>query len=104
MPDAAAKLSNDRAKLSRDSAEALRFQDRAGRTTKQRGTTRPERCPVMSNLELRRADHVMTGSAMSAFVSRHIGPRGSETEHMLETVGYASLDALVDAAVPSSIR
>lgn len=46
----------------------------------------------------------MTGSAMSAFVSRHIGPRGSETEHMLETVGYASLDALVDAAVPSSIR
>ncbi|HWJ84661.1 MAG TPA: glycine dehydrogenase (aminomethyl-transferring), partial [Cellulomonas sp.] len=38
------------------------------------------------------------------FADRHIGPRGTETDRMLATVGYASLDALVDAAVPASIR
>ncbi|MEN0130110.1 MAG: aminomethyl-transferring glycine dehydrogenase [Brevundimonas sp.] len=38
------------------------------------------------------------------FSDRHIGPRGTETARMLATVGYESLDALVDAAVPASIR
>ncbi|MDM7855111.1 aminomethyl-transferring glycine dehydrogenase [Cellulomonas alba] len=38
------------------------------------------------------------------FADRHIGPRGSETLRMLETVGYPSLDALIDAAVPAAIR
>jgi glycine dehydrogenase len=38
------------------------------------------------------------------FADRHIGPRGTETARMLATVGYESLDALVDAAVPSTIR
>nr|WP_311836288.1 aminomethyl-transferring glycine dehydrogenase [Cellulomonas fimi] len=38
------------------------------------------------------------------FPDRHIGPRGSETAHMLTQLGYDSLDALVDAAVPASIR
>ncbi|WP_081861680.1 aminomethyl-transferring glycine dehydrogenase [Cellulomonas sp. HZM] len=38
------------------------------------------------------------------FADRHIGPRGGETAHMLAAVGYESLDALVDAAVPASIR
>ncbi|MFW6330755.1 MAG: aminomethyl-transferring glycine dehydrogenase [Gemmatimonadota bacterium] len=38
------------------------------------------------------------------FVRRHIGPREPEIREMLETVGYESLDALVDTAVPESIR
>jgi glycine dehydrogenase len=38
------------------------------------------------------------------FVSRHIGPNADETAVMLKTCGYASLDALVDDAVPRSIR
>ena len=38
------------------------------------------------------------------FVRRHIGPRPHDVEAMLETVGCASLDALVDAAVPDNIR
>ena len=38
------------------------------------------------------------------FVGRHIGPRESDVAHMLETVGYDSLEALVDAAVPADIR
>ena len=35
---------------------------------------------------------------------RHIGPRPAEREHLLATLGYPSLDALVDAAVPPAIR
>ncbi|MGN8244435.1 aminomethyl-transferring glycine dehydrogenase [Cellulomonas soli] len=38
------------------------------------------------------------------FSDRHIGPRGTETDRMLAVVGYDSLDALVDAAVPAAIR
>lgn len=38
------------------------------------------------------------------FLSRHLGPDRSETEDMLRVVGYDSLDALVDAALPPAIR
>ncbi|MBT0993405.1 aminomethyl-transferring glycine dehydrogenase [Cellulomonas sp. DKR-3] len=38
------------------------------------------------------------------FADRHIGPRGDDTARMLAAVGYGSLDELVDAAVPASIR
>ena len=39
-----------------------------------------------------------------AFVGRHIGPREGDVAAMLESVGHESLEALVDAAVPASIR
>ncbi|HEY0217166.1 MAG TPA: aminomethyl-transferring glycine dehydrogenase [Cellulomonas sp.] len=44
--------------------------------------------------------------AARGFADRHIGPRESDLGSMLAHVGdgYASLDALVDAAVPASIR
>jgi glycine dehydrogenase len=38
------------------------------------------------------------------FVRRHIGPNTTETAEMLKIVGYDSVDALVDAAVPKGIR
>ncbi len=38
------------------------------------------------------------------FVQRHIGPTPSDVAAMLEVVGQPSLDALVDVAVPGSIR
>src|SRR5690348_97440 len=38
------------------------------------------------------------------FETRHIGPDERETAHMLSTLGYATLDALTDAAVPPAIR
>ena len=41
---------------------------------------------------------------LGAFASRHIGPREHDIHTMLEVVGQASLDALIDAAVPESIR
>jgi len=39
-----------------------------------------------------------------AFIARHIGPDDAEIASMLKTVGYDSLDALVDAIVPAGIR
>ncbi|MET4060884.1 glycine dehydrogenase [Arthrobacter sp. UYP6] len=49
------------------------------------------------------------GSAEAApvaegFVDRHIGARAGSAEAMLKAVGYDSLDALADMAVPAAIR
>ena len=38
------------------------------------------------------------------FVDRHIGIDTDARQLMLDALGYASLDALMDAAVPSAIR
>jgi glycine dehydrogenase len=38
------------------------------------------------------------------FVRRHVGPDGSEVRRMLDALGYGSLDELIDATVPASIR
>jgi len=38
------------------------------------------------------------------FVDRHIGPRAADQAEMLETLGYVSRSALIDAVVPPSIR
>jgi glycine dehydrogenase len=45
-----------------------------------------------------------SAAATDAFVRRHIGPRPEETAAMLKLLGYADLDAMVDAAVPGPIR
>ena len=39
-----------------------------------------------------------------SFVPRHIGPTPAEVEQMLDVLGVKSLDALIDATVPESIR
>ena len=38
------------------------------------------------------------------FVRRHVGPSAEEQEGMLKVLGYETLDALADAAVPGSVR
>ncbi|GFJ95787.1 glycine dehydrogenase (decarboxylating) [Phytohabitans rumicis] len=38
------------------------------------------------------------------FAGRHIGPSTDEQRRMLETIGYGSLDELMDAAIPEVIR
>jgi len=38
------------------------------------------------------------------FVRRHIGPRPADAGEMLKQLGYASLDAMIDATVPKPIR
>ncbi len=39
-----------------------------------------------------------------SFVPRHIGPSASDIEKMVKAVGFASLDDLIDATIPSNIR
>lgn len=39
-----------------------------------------------------------------AFIARHIGPNEADIQSMLTVLGYASLNALLDALVPVSIR
>ena len=38
------------------------------------------------------------------FARRHIGPRESEMQAMLQLLGYKSLAEMTDAAVPANIR
>jgi glycine dehydrogenase len=46
----------------------------------------------------------MNPAAIDQFASRHNGPRPDDVEAMLRTLGYPSIDALMDAAVPAAIR
>ncbi|MCH7669577.1 MAG: aminomethyl-transferring glycine dehydrogenase [Acidobacteria bacterium] len=45
-----------------------------------------------------------TDSQDADFIARHIGPREPDIAAMLSSIGYDSLDDLVQAAVPESIR
>jgi glycine dehydrogenase len=38
------------------------------------------------------------------FVPRHLGPRERDIERMLETLGFASLDEMIEATIPQGIR
>jgi len=42
--------------------------------------------------------------AGDSFARRHIGPSPEDRDRMLETIGASSLDALIDEAIPASIR
>ena len=48
--------------------------------------------------------HDPTLTAFDDFVNRHNGPRPDDVAAMLDTLGYASLDDLIAAAVPQGIR
>jgi glycine dehydrogenase len=50
------------------------------------------------------AGSVSTFSHPEEFQRRHIGPSTEEAQRMLEFLGFSSLDALMDAAVPTGIR
>src|SRR3546814_12871691 len=43
-------------------------------------------------------------TAHDDFVNRHVGPDADETAAMLAVLGYPTLEALTDAAVPKGIR
>ena len=40
----------------------------------------------------------------SDFIQRHIGPTAKQQAHMANTLGYNSLDALIEDTVPAAIR
>ncbi len=52
----------------------------------------PDSAPPLSDLE-----------QMDDFVTRHIGPRDDEVSDMLRQIGVASIDQLIETAVPESI-
>src|SRR5947208_1656521 len=39
-----------------------------------------------------------------SFIPRHIGPSDAEQREMLQALGFDSLDAMIDATIPHSIR
>jgi len=43
-------------------------------------------------------------TAADSFVPRHVGPSRSDIADMLGTLGYATLDDLIDATIPETIR
>ena len=45
----------------------------------------------------------LSGPVLPAFTARHIGPRESDLERMLERIGHDSLQSLTGAAVPAGI-
>jgi glycine dehydrogenase len=49
-------------------------------------------------------NHGLFPESGDTFLPRHIGPGAQEIAGMLETIGFNSLDALIDAAVPAQIR
>src|SRR4051812_28042455 len=49
-------------------------------------------------------NHLAILDPSDTFPRRHIGPGPAATQEMLATVGFESLDALTDAAVPAAIR
>ena len=46
----------------------------------------------------------VTLTSADSFVPRHVGPSAADVAAMLETLGYPSLDALIDATIPEAIR
>ena len=46
--------------------------------------------------------HILSPS--DTFVHRHIGPTDADIQEMLATLGFQSLDALIEATVPADIR
>ncbi|MBW2294344.1 MAG: aminomethyl-transferring glycine dehydrogenase [Deltaproteobacteria bacterium] len=50
------------------------------------------------------ADVSSTSDPLGPFARRHLGPRAGDVEAMLVELGYSSLDALCDEAVPQAIR
>ena len=47
---------------------------------------------------------MILNNSPSDFEKRHIGPNGEEVESMLQTIGAASIDQLIDETVPGQIR
>ncbi len=77
----------------------VRLADAAPDATRQGARQRSVRRPHQVNPpRMHRLD------ATDTFPRRHIGPSPAERDEMLEAVGAASLDALIDEAIPAAIR
>ena len=85
-------------------AERRRSCSMPRRTRSRRGLIAPRTpCPTRPSAS-RRAPHSRELEDPAAFARRHIGPDADEQAAMLAVLGFASLDALIDAVVPAAIR
>ena len=57
----------------------------------------------LTQLEQRPFSAAETVSSLSPFVQRHVGPSEADQQTMLESLGFADLDAFVSAVVPGAI-
>src|SRR5690606_5453709 len=69
--------------------------------------------PLATGSTLRPSRRVAEGTAMTRshslgarneFIARHLGPRDADIQAMLETLSFASLEALIAASLPYGIR
>ncbi len=58
----------------------------------------------MMSTALTAGETELASADMAHFASRHIGPRPADIEAMLGTLGYGTLDALIDDVIPEDIR
>lgn len=58
----------------------------------------------MSKSDILKSNYSYFNYKSDEFVSRHIGPREEEREGMVNLIGFKSVDELIQATVPSSIR
>ena len=65
-------------------------------------TTEDTDRPRSAETQAPRSSEMLGGEVQ--FADRHVGPRLHEIQQMLETMGYDSLDALIDTLVPENIR
>ncbi len=50
------------------------------------------------------ASTTASAAGFDSFIARHIGPSDAEVEEMLQLLGFATLDELLDATIPAAIR
>ena len=55
-------------------------------------------------MHLPRPPRLRHNDSVTTFAERHIGPDDESVERMLSAVGFSSLEALIEAAVPEAIR
>jgi len=76
----------------------------AGENSQVRATERGEkhRASHVTHQEI----HTMSSTTdpNAEFLGRHLGPRDADIEHMLDRIGFDTLDDLIDVAVPHVIR
>ncbi len=84
------------------SGETLRSDDRAGRTTNELRVNRGAWETSVSDQNSAIRSNAL--EPFEDFVRRHVGPSDEEQEGMLKVLGYETLDALIDAVVPGSLR
>ena len=83
--------------VGRDADLCVKIRSRTARARQHRG-------PVYKPAYRRTDSAAAILDRSGEYVARHIGPRGTDVDGMLQTIGVDSLDTLIDTALPGGIR